>query len=742
MENQEIVELSEKDIRKKIEKIMKKKTSENISAHFEEKRAAMSLLGFGNNSLAESLFPNQKVEFPEIKDKRFIGDTLMQLSSEMITSQHIDLDLLQEIVKVQNNIEDNNMPLSNEVKEVLIEDKVLESVEGLKRENNLKRLKANIEEGRIDEDQEWIQLLKSNTDYSQIKLNEEEQANFVSQNPSNKPALAEVSEKPEYKSEKQIPVVQKDIQEYWRERYIQKMNEYGLTEVHMDQYLKQANRKYKDNKYAAKLYDAYDWLLDKTVYPFKEVSISKLDDNYNIPTYSLFKESRFGKGVKFNQLPEPGHDMAYELAALKVRESGIQKPYVYATKPTSNQDLIQKNRFIENQINALIEYADYDINDIDVPHQFKPILEKIKKEQEMKQAMVLDQEELLQKVVNGNTNKSEREMFLDKINVTENINGELVSKNFDMNNPNDVLLLQKISEGSKIEDKGESENNLLNLLKEKFKFAQNYKPENPSPSFQDVDSVKEENKKPVNNSESEDDELVNKSITLEENQILSKEKALINFNDYNGVQTDPETNVNEELEAILSLKKKLDNPEVSEQIDKQQRDLIIRKGTIIETFKNNPELDDDEKKVIVKLLGKGDVRKNWDELTMEAMEMGAYNTAIEKHGLTELDSTVKKLLGKVENNNKPNAPKPENKKEEKNQNQNKNQAEIYYDNEIDEINDKIDEESLPLPNNDYDTSYESPENVKIENSKEPETPLSLEENKSKNTNKSIKRKPK
>lgn len=742
MENQEIVELSEKDIRKKIEKIMKKKTSENISAHFEEKRAAMSLLGFGNNSLAESLFPNQKVEFPEIKDKRFIGDTLMQLSSEMITSQHIDLDLLQEIVKVQNNIEDNNMPLSNEVKEVLIEDKVLESVEGLKRENNLKRLKANIEEGRIDEDQEWIQLLKSNTDYSQIKLNEEEQANFVSQNPSNKPALAEVSEKPEYKSEKQIPVVQKDIQEYWRERYIQKMNEYGLTEVHMDQYLKQANRKYKDNKYAAKLYDAYDWLLDKTVYPFKEVSISKLDDNYNIPTYSLFKESRFGKGVKFNQLPEPGHDMAYELAALKVRESGIQKPYVYATKPTSNQDLIQKNRFIENQINALIEYADYDINDIDVPHQFKPILEKIKKEQEMKQAMVLDQEELLQKVVNGNTNKSEREMFLDKINVTENINGELVSKNFDMNNPNDVLLLQKISEGSKIEDKGENENNLLNLLKEKFKFAQNYKPENPSPSFQDVDSVKEENKKPVNNSESEDDQLVNKSITLEENQILSKEKALINFNDYNGVQTDPETNVNEELEAILSLKKKLDNPEVSEKIDKQQRDLIIRKGTIIETFKNNPELDDDEKKVIVKLLGKGDVRKNWDELTMEAMEMGAYNTAIEKHGLTELDSTVKKLLGKVENNNKPNAPKPENKKEEKNQNKNKNQAEVYYDNEIDEINDKIDEESLPLPNNDYDTSYESPENVKIENSKEPETPLSLEENKSKNTNKSIKRKPK
>lgn len=740
MENQEIVELSEKDIIKKIKKIMKKKTSENISADFEEKRAAMSLLGFGNNSLAESLFPNQKVEFPEIKDKRFIGDTLMQLSSEMITSQHIDLDLLQEIVKVQNNIEDNNMPLSDEVKEVLIEDKVLESVEGLKRENNLKRLKANIEEGRIDEDQEWIQLLKSNTDYGQIKLNEEEQANFVSQNPSNKPALAEVSEKPEYKSEKQIPVVQKDIQEYWRERYIQKMNEYGLTEVHMDQYLKQANRKYKDNKYAAKLYDAYDWLLDKTVYPFKEVSISKLDDNYNIPTYSLFKESRFGKGVKFNQLPEPGHDMAYELAALKVRESGIQKPYVYATKPTSNQDLIQKNRFIENQINALIEYADYDINDIDVPHQFKPILEKIKKEQEMKQAMVLDQEELLQKVVNGNTNKSEREMFLDKINVTENINGELVSKNFDMNNPNDVLLLQKISEGSKIEDKGESENNLLNLLKEKFKFAQNYKPENPSPSFQDVDSVKEENKKPVNNSESEDDQLVNKSITLEENQILSKEKALINFNDYNGVQTDPETNVNEELEAILSLKKKLDNPEVSEQIDKQQRDLIIRKGTIIETFKNNPELDDDEKKVIVKLLGKGDVRKNWDELTMEAMEMGAYNTAIEKHGLTELDSTVKKLLGKVENNNKPNAPKPENKKEEKNQN--KNQAEVYYDNEIDEINDKIDEESLPLPNNDYDTSYESPENVKIENSKEPETPLSLEENKSKNTNKSIKRKPK
>ena len=312
MEKKEIVELSERDIKKKINNIADRDSYENISADFEEKRAAMALLGFGNSSLSKDLFQNQEIELPKMTDKKFIGEKLMQFSSEMITSPHIDLELLQEIIKVQNNIEDSNIPLSNEVKEILIEDKVLESIKGLERESNLKRLKANIEEGRIDDQQEWIKLLKKNTDYDRIELSQEEQQHFVSQHPVNQPASAEIKEQSNYKSKPQIPVVQKDMEEYWREKYIQKMNEYGLTEVHMDKYLKQTNRKYKDNKHVAKLYNAYDWLLDRTVYPFKEVSISKLDDEYNIPTYSLFKESRSGKGVKFNHLPEPGHDMAYE----------------------------------------------------------------------------------------------------------------------------------------------------------------------------------------------------------------------------------------------------------------------------------------------------------------------------------------------------------------------------------------------------------------------------------------------
>ena len=284
MEKKEIVELSEKDIKKKINNIADRDSYENISADFEEKRAAMALLGFGNSSLSKDLFQNQEIELPKMTDKKFIGEKLMQFSSEMITSPHIDLELLQEIIKVQNNIEDSNIPLSNEVKEILIEDKVLESIKGLERESNLKRLKANIEEGRIDDQQEWIKLLKKNTDYDRIELSQEEQQHFVSQHPVNQPASAEIKEQSNYKSKPQIPVVQKDMEEYWREKYIQKMNEYGLTEVHMDKYLKQTNRKYKDNKHVAKLYNAYDWLLDRTVYPFKEVSISKLDDEYNFVT--------------------------------------------------------------------------------------------------------------------------------------------------------------------------------------------------------------------------------------------------------------------------------------------------------------------------------------------------------------------------------------------------------------------------------------------------------------------------
>ena len=741
MEKKEIVELSERDIEKKINNIADRGSYENISADFEEKRAAMALLGFGNSSLSKDLFPNQEIELPKMTDKRFIGKKLMQFSSEMITSQHVDLELLQEIVKVQNNIEDSNMPLSDEVKEILMEDKVLESVKGLERESNLKRLKANIEAGRIDDQQEWIELLKSNTDYDRIELSEEEQQAFASQHPVNQPASAEVKEQSNYKSKPQIPVVQKDKEEYWREKYIQKMNEYGLTEVHMDKYLKQANRKYKDNKHVAKLYNAYDWLLDRTVYPFKEVSISKLDDEYNIPTYSLFKESRFGKGVKFNQLPEPGHDMAYELAALKVRESGIQKPYVYATKPTSNQDLIQKNRFVENQINALIEYADYDINDIDVPHQFKPILEKVKKEQEMKQAMVLDQEELLQKVINGNTNQSEREMFLDKINITENVNGELISKNFDMNNPNDVKLLEKISEGKRIEDKGEGENNLLNLLKEKFQFAKTYVPETPAPTLEDTDlnaketkEVKEENKKTADNSN--DDPLLDSSLTVKENALLSEENALIKFNNYDESQTTPETKVHDNLEAILSLKNKLDKPEIAEQLNAQQKDLIFRKGTIIETFRDNPEMSNGERKRIENLLGGADVKRGWSDLNNQPQELYEYDETIKKYGLTELDATVKKLVGLDKNSNKPNAPKPENKKEE---NPKSDKPEDYKndDNQALQEGDVVLPQSVSYTNE--DNSYELPAGLNNQDSNEPISPTGLEQNKQGNVNKSTRR---
>lgn len=676
MENKEIVELSKKDIIKKINKIRDRKTYENIDSDYQEKKAAMALLGFGSDTLVNNLFPNQEIKLPKIDDKRYIGKVISEFSDEMINSQFIDLVLLEELVKVQNGIEDSNIPLSNEVKEILIDDKLLESTKGLSRENNLKRLKVNIEDGRINSEQEWVELLKENTDYNKIKVNDNERAEFLKQVPSEKPIEALIIDKPTLKSEKTIPVVQKDVQEYWREKYIQKMNEYGLTEVHMDEYLKQTNRKYKDNMLASKVYNAYDWLLDKTVYPFKEVSIAKLDDEYNIPTYSLFKESRSGKGVKFNQLPEPGHDMAYELAALKVRESGIEKPFVYATKPTSNQDLIAKNRFIENQINALIEYGEYDINDIDVPHQFKPVLEKIKKEQEMKKAQVIDTNELLNKVILGDTNTSEREMFLDFINITKNINGEEVSMNFDMNNKNDVNLLQNISNGNEIK------NDENELLKQKVEFAKNYIPE--SPSFEeknnDVDPNLNNNIE-LNQGQSSEIDLESMTPTSKESDIIANPKILQKFQDYEGTQINPETNVNETLEAIISLKNKLSIPEISEKLDDEQKNMIERKGVIAETFRDFPELDEEQKSLIKKVLENGNVAENFRQL--EAAQVGVLTEAIDKFNMEDLDKTISNMRGL--GNPAPNIDVESIKTVNKAINENMSEEEAQYNNEVNPI---------------------------------------------------------
>ena len=516
------------------------------------------------------------------------------------------------------------------------------------------------------------------------------------------------------------------------------MNEYGLTEVHMDEYLKQVNRKYKDNIIASKFYNAYDWLLDKTVYPFKEVSIAKLDDEYNIPTYSLFKESRFGKGVKFNQLPEPGHDMAYELAALKVRESGVEKPYVYATKPTSNQDLIAKNRFIENQINALIEYGEYDINDIDVPHQFKPVLEKIKKEQEMKQAQVLDTSELLNKVIEGNTNQSERKMFLEFLNLTKNINGEEVSINFDMNDKNDVELLQNISYGYQIKNDENNENNLLNLLKQKFEFAKNYVPE--SPSFEEPNNEVDSNftnQTELSQEQSSEIDLESMTPTSKESDIIANPKILQKFQDYEGKQTNPETNVNETLEAIISLKNKLLIPEIADKLDDQQKNMIERKGIIAETFRDFPELDEEEKALIKKVLENGNVAENYRQL--EPAQEGVLTEAIDKFNMQELNQTISNMRGL----GKPTPPTSDIeavKSVSKATKETMSEEEVNHNEEIDPTN------IYPSNDNFYPTNSfngEEPQylmnNEQSEQQTEPED--SFETNKQKNKNKKLKVRP-
>jgi hypothetical protein len=651
MENAEILELSEKDIKKRVNKIKNRGSLENMEADYEEKRAALSLLGFGNSKLTNDLFPDQKIKFPEMKDENYVSTTSVEFIEEMLEGNHIDLVLLEDIVKIQNGISDSNIKLSSTMNKILNDDKVLERFSTLQRDQNLKKLKVNIDEGRINPEQEWIEKLKETSDYNNIKPSDKDMEKYLKQIPVEEQSDALIIEKSELETKPQIPQVNRDIDEYWTERYRQELEKMGLVEMRFHQDgNKQTRRKY-DNPLLDKGSAAYSWIKTKVDYPFETTGIVKLDEEYNVPVYELFKEARWGNGIKFKKIPEDGEEHVYDLAALKVKASGIMKPYVYASAPTNNQDLLNKNKYIERQIMALLDKADYDIDDISVPNQFKPVLEKIKKNEDRKNAHVLDMNEVMQKVIQGNTSDFERRAFVEHIYIYEINNGESVLINFNNQNKEDNELIKSIMYGKKLIENSAnplSNKGQISLLKEKLDFAQKYTP-NSSPATLNENFNgnvnKEDNTSEISNENSstktDDLDLSKNTLTAPEADLLSKKiKELEKFQDYEGREINPETNVNETLEAIISLKNKMNNPEIVGKLSRKQSELIERKATIAETFRQVPELDDSEKAIIKKVLDQGSVAYNLKNL--EPQEEGILLQIQDKYNLTELENTINK----------------------------------------------------------------------------------------------------
>ena len=657
VENQEVVELTEKDIVREIDRIKKKDYTDDPEKDFAERKAALAALGFGKNRLKNDSFENKNINtqnFPDLTDETYVRLTSKDLLEEMLEGNYIDLELLQDLVKLQNGIENSSLELSDTMKDIIDKGEFDKESE-IKRDYNIKKLKANIDAGRINEEQEWIDLLKENSDYENINPSPEELMKFNQQIPTEEPSEAEITEKNELSMNAKIPTVNKNHYDYWSEIYRKELEKMGLVEMKIHSDGAELKRTKFENKFLDKASQIYAKNKSRLIKPFESTSIVQLDEEYGVPMQELFRESRSHNGIKFKTLPESDEQHTFKLAALKVRESGIVSPYVYASKPRNDHDLINKNKFIENQIRALLEYADYDIEEISVPHRFKPVLEKIKNEEAIKNMHVMDMNNVLQKVIDGNTTEMERRAFIEFIDIKEDNNGEEISINFNMEDKNDKKLIDTILAGKPLIEDNKNplgRENQISLLNEKFQNAQNYTTgENPLTNEQineeDGEEFKNEenpeHSEKVENEQNSDIDLATNTLTAKESEMIQNNKILYKFDNYENDKSNPESDINEQLDAIIGLKNKMDNLEIKKQLTDSQAELIERKATIAETFRNNPELDKTQKTVIKKILHQGVVDANYNNLRPE--EQIELNDAIEKYNLQDFKDTMNRLRG-------------------------------------------------------------------------------------------------
>jgi hypothetical protein len=599
---------TEKEAIKAIKKEMKDISNLQSEDSYQRKCDILSLMGFNHsgNNLA-----------PEIKDKKFIKREMPEIIEELLCGHNIDLDILQQVVKVQNGMVD--MKLTDTMKECL-EEGLLSNRPAIEASKNIKKLKyfqdiAEVDNGFFEELEKQSKVL---SDYSQIT--EEDVAEYENQKPVKK-SVAGIKTKEE-EIELEIQDKESKMEVSWQEEARRMFYERAesLNSIERKYYRDDKSLdKRSNNKIIDSIYENYYDMKRGLTNMFESTSLVQMSKDSNTPLRSIFKYPLIGKGVRFDTFPSPEEaKQVYELAALKVRADGIENPYVYTKKATNVLEHREREAFVRGQINALVEVG-YEIEDISVDPEMNSVYDGIKENILKKRSMIVEGKNLVEEAKNATLSPENKTVLLSKIDIEGNIETD-----------NDNSLLAKINNNKKLNEKE------VELLEEKIKNGQSHisKFANESGVPLDSDGNKKEMAQEGESLDSNDD-FEEETLVAGEQDLLSGPEnkpaiKLRKFNDFEGSQGSPEMIEgqefrNEDTQHVKNIHRKINNPnnkDIRETIkDPELIDLIERKAALIDIHTKG-NLSDPEIRLLTKVLNfdRGTTEQSWGALDPNPLE--------------------------------------------------------------------------------------------------------------------------
>lgn len=538
--------------------------------------------------------------------KDYLEIKFRQFSELFLTQNTVDLELLKDVVSIQNGLKPSL------IQEEKVIDYIKEGYSSLKgqptdRISFLKQIKFLEEEGIINEENTpLLQNLKVNSEYADIKLTQEEEYNFSLKNiinnkyKNNGIVEQQKVEEDEKFLDEQRAKIEKDRDEYWTKKFREELLKQGYSEMVFKDSDKP--RKTSDNTILDKFYEKL-YNLKKEGFIFKEdTSIVRMNANYDIPEYSIYKRAKNNNGIYFDDLHiltqnKEAMSEILRLSALDVRSQGIKNPYVYTSPFLNNQDALHKKQYVEAQIRALVEHGEYSFDNIKVQKQHQDVYDRLLEEYASKRVSVIDMDKIVEGLIDNSTSRIDRKILLNHLNENNFLNGHTQSEFLMQNNivPEEYnSMLKKINDKSKPLTEKEI-NNLSLVLEYIDTIGSSLK--NNEVTLPKVEGMKINPEDPK--------EIQSKIIqfTKPEKELIDNNKTITSFNDYENKKNTDGTNHDYDLIKSLAIKiKDPDFKDLVSELSEKTIDAIKRKSMLIDLHENNPHISPELKQTFVNLL--------------------------------------------------------------------------------------------------------------------------------------------
>lgn len=524
--------------------------------------------------------------------KDYLEIKFRQFSENFLTKNIVDIELLKDVVAIQNGYEPH----------LIKEDKIIDYIEGdytrlqdveSDRISFLKQLKFLEQKGIVTEENTPMLInLKKDTEYDKIKLSEEEIYKYsvkhvINDRYKNNGIFEEqtVEQNNKYKDENRARI-EKERDEYWTKKFRDALLEKGYSEMIFKDSDKP--RRTSDNQLLDKFYETAYNFKQKGRSFIEDSSIVKMEQNYNIPEFSVYKREKNNNGIYFNDLHMLTRDPQYmeeilKITALDIRSQGIKKPFIYTSAILNNQDALHKKVYVKAQMKALLDHGEYSFDDIKVQKQHQDVYQELLNEYAEKRVSVFDVDKVIEGLKDGTTSKLDRFILLKNLRSENFLNGHEQSEFLTKNNivPEEYnAMLMKIEQGK--DNLTEKEVLDLSTVVEYIDTMNSAIKKDliTSTSSQDIRTNIEEPNQII-------ERLGKYMFTDNEENLIKNKESIIHFKDFDGKKTS--NGLNHDRDTISQLGEKIKTTKLGEKIKPELVDVIQRKKMLIDLYDNFPE---------------------------------------------------------------------------------------------------------------------------------------------------------